>query len=540
VKSGFFTTGGDFWPGGGSDSFWSVDWPFPFGLSTIPAWISDIRSAGDVMSSPIDRREFLKLGLLAASARLVPQHGLSFVPKRLPTSASATSVLVIGAGLSGLVAAYELTQAGHDVTVLEAQMRPGGRVLTLREPFSDGLYAEAGAARIPDTHTLTLHYVKHFGLTLVPFYPDKLARVFVLRGKRIRIQPGTELDLSQVPYELTPQERRVGMSGLMEKYLGEAMRAMGDPGAPDWPSGPAKGYDALTMAEFLREQGASQGAIELLEYPYASAEQDPISLLWNLREFWYESHETTRYKISGGSDLLPKAFAAKLKEKIHYGSPVVKIEQDSNKARAIAVQSGTHHTFEADRLICTVPFPALRRVEVQPPFSELKRRAITELQYDPITRVILQSRSRFWEKDGYNGFGITDLPEEIWQPTFDQPGIRGLLVLYMYTTVGRQAGAMPQDRRLEFAAQELEKVYPGLLDNLEGGIAKVWPADPWAGGAVALHAPGQLTTICVGIERPEGRVHFAGEHTSGQPGWMQGALQSGLRVANEVNDFVRL
>src|SRR2546426_7652489 len=488
------------------------------------------------MSIRIDRREFLKVGLLAASAHLASQHGWSFVPKPLPPTASSKRILIIGAGLAGLVAAYELTQAGHDVTILEAQLRPGGRVLTLREPFSDGLYAEAGAARIPDNHDLTLHYVKHFGLTLVPFYPDKLARVFVLKGKRIKVQPGSDLDLSQVPLELKAEERRLGMSGLVQKYLGNALRGIGDPSAPDWPSAQARAYDNVTMAEFLRQQGASHAAIELLEYPFTSAEDDPVSFLWNLREIAYESQETTRYKISGGNDLLPKAFAAKLKERIHYGSPVVRIEQDSNKVRAIAVQSGTHHTFEADRLICTVPFPALRRVEVQPPFSERKRKAIAELTYDPVTRVILQCRSRFWEKDGYNGFGISDLPQEIFHPTFDQPGMRGLLVSYLLTGVGKRVGAMDPDSRTEFVSREMEKVHPGLLNHLEGCVSKVWPADPWAGGAGAEHSPGQLTTFCVGIERPEGRVHFAGEHTSGYPYWMQGALQSGLRAAEEVNE----
>ncbi len=493
------------------------------------------------MSFPVSRREFLRLSLIAASTHLVPRSSWSILSESLPLApAPAKKILIIGAGLAGLVAAYELMQTGHDVTILEAQLRPGGRVLTLREPFSDGLYAEAGAARIPDNHDLTLHYVKHFGLTLIPFYPNKLARVFMLKGKRIPIQPGTELDLSQVPLDLAPEERRLGMSGLVKKYLGGALRAMGDPSAPDWPTGPAKQYDTVSMAEFLREQGASHGAINLLEYPYASADDDPISFLWSLREISYESTETTRYKIAGGNDLLPKAFAAKLRDKIRYGAPVVQIEQDTHKVRAIAVQSGTHHSFEADHLICTVPFPALRRVKVHPPFSELKRRAIAELQYDPITRVILQCRTRYWEKDGYNGFGISDLPQEIWHPTHDQPGPRGLLVSYMFLSVGQRVGAMSEDKRLEFVSREMEKVHPGLLENLEGAVSKVWPADPWAGGAASVHAPGQLTTICVGIERPEGRVHFAGEHTSRWPAWMQGALQSGLRAAKEVCEAAQL
>src|SRR6266446_10073304 len=94
---------------------------------------------------------------------------------------------------------------------------------------------------------------------------------------------------------------------------------------------------------------------------------------------------------------------------------------------------------------------------------------------------------------------------------------------------------MDPGARTAFASQETEKAHPGLLDNLERCLSKVWP-DPWAGGAGAEHSPGQLTTLCVGIERPEGRVHFAGEHTSAWPYWMQGALQSGLRAAKEVHE----
>src|SRR5216683_1011228 len=141
------------------------------------------------MPIPIDRREFLKLGLLAASAQFAPPRSWSFTPQALSHAASPKKVLVVGAGLAGLVAGYELTQAGHDVIILEAQMRPGGRVQTLREPFSDGLYAEAGAARIPDNHDLTLKYVKLFDLPLEPMYPAKLAALKV------------EKTISQMPME---------------------------------------------------------------------------------------------------------------------------------------------------------------------------------------------------------------------------------------------------------------------------------------------------------------------------------------------------
>src|SRR4029077_8113708 len=182
------------------------------------------RVFGGRVSIPIDRREFLKLSLLAAaSAQLTPLESWSLTPQALPHAVSSKKVLVVGAGLAGLVGGYELTQAGHDVTILEAQLRPGGRVQTVREPFSDGLYAEAGAARIPDNHALTLHYVKHFGLTLVPFFPTKLSMVYLLGGKRIKCRSWAEVDLFQVPLNLTAEERRLGMAGLQQKYLGNAL-----------------------------------------------------------------------------------------------------------------------------------------------------------------------------------------------------------------------------------------------------------------------------------------------------------------------------
>src|SRR5687767_5364221 len=136
----------------------------------------------------INRRTFIKRSALAVAG--VSMARVPFVT----VGAAPKKIIIIGAGIAGLSAGYELTQLGHQVTILEARARPGGRIQTLREPFADGLYAEAGAARIPDTHDLVLKYVKLFGLPLEPMYPPQLlALVADGRGmKRVRIDGFTK------------------------------------------------------------------------------------------------------------------------------------------------------------------------------------------------------------------------------------------------------------------------------------------------------------------------------------------------------------
>ena len=133
---------------------------------TILPALDGVLSGGPTMRHLLDRRGFLQYSGSAVVALYGVQLNLpTGSPEPLQPKNTAKKVIVVGAGLAGLSAAYELTQAGHDVTILEAQMRPGGRVLTLREPFSDGLYAEAGAARIQDTHNLTLKYARLFNIS---------------------------------------------------------------------------------------------------------------------------------------------------------------------------------------------------------------------------------------------------------------------------------------------------------------------------------------------------------------------------------------
>jgi monoamine oxidase len=487
----------------------------------------------------IPRRELLKLGAWAASTGLFATSALAAVARREPAAVipgKRQKVIVIGAGVSGLVAAYELTKLGHDVTVLEAQHRVGGRVLTLREPWADDLYVEAGAARIPDNHAVTLHYVKEFGLPMSPFYPSG-ARMFSIGGKRIKTRSDGEFDLHEAPLPLRDGERTDGLWPLLEKYIKPALAEIGDPWTLDMTSGVAKKYDATPFNVFLRARGASEAAIDLCEWPWATAKDDRISALWTLREIAFESQETTRTHIVGGNDQLPRAFAARLKERIHYGAPVVRIEQDASKVRAIAIlKTGEHRAFEADRLICTVPFPKLREVEIAPAFSPARRKVINELFYDTIVRTALQCRTRYWEKDGFNGFGHSDTPQQIWHFSHDQPGPRGLLVSFISGPIGEVVGAMEPEKRDRFIIDEMERAHPGLKANVETMYVKIWHQDPWTKGALGIPGPGQLTSILLGAEKPEGRVHFAGEHLSRFQGWMQGALESGLRAMKEVND----
>jgi monoamine oxidase len=396
----------------------------------------------------LTRRQFLRRSAVAAAgAGLIRSPLVGGVTAEI-VKGPAKKVLVLGAGMAGLVAAYELTQLGHEVTVLEARTRPGGRVHTLREPFSDGLYAEEGAARIPDEHDLTLKYVKTFELPLEPFYPSRLNAIRFDRGSRQEV--------------------------------------------------PIDGFtDAMTQ-NYSEDLGGRP-------------------------ERWR--------KIKGGSDLLPHAFAKHLEGKIVYGAPVVKIEQSASAARVVCTKGGTQQTLIADSVLVTIPFSVLQNIE-WPALSARKRDVIKRTQYDAVSRVYLQTRNRFWEERGLNGFAFTRNAIEIWQPTWSQPGPRGILMTYARPGEAERITSMKQSDRIEATLTQLDGIFSGLRSSFERGATKCWTEDEWARGAWAFVGFSNFATAIM----PEGRVHFAGEHLSAWPSWMQGALQSGLRAVREIDE----
>ena len=442
-----------------------------------------------------------------------------------------------GAGLAGLSAAYELMQAGHDVTVLEARDRPGGRVLTLRDPFSDGLYAEAGAETFSDKHAFVQRYIREFNLPTTPAWNyGQLQSLFFMRGKRFtQTRTGTEW-----PGSLPPDEQRANWQELSRKYIAPAVKDVGDPLSRGWPSAALlEKYDQVSFAEMLRSRGASAEVVSILALAYSDAWDNgtgPDSALCLLRD---ESIARigVSYRIQGGADQLPKALAAKLGDRIRYRTAVGRIEHSTKHVTVTVEDRGRRQKISADVLICTIPFPVLSSVEVRPAFSAGKQEAIRELKYNSVTRIFIESGTRHWKADGLSGFASTDLPIGlVWDCSEGQSSSRGILECYVSGEAARRLGSLPESERIRTATENLEKLFPGAREHYERAVSVVWDSDPWARGAFAWFKRNQMATLLPEIARREGRVFFAGEHTSPWFGWMQGALQSGNRVAREVHE----
>lgn len=450
-----------------------------------------------------------------------------------PNSGGAKSVVILGAGLAGLTAADELVQAGYEVTVLEGQLRPGGRVRTLREPFADGLHAEIGASRILDCHHRVLAYARALGLKLIPFFPAEGDAIDYVRGSAVRVSRTRAPQLSAYPLALKSAEQRLSVAEAGKAVFGPLLGPGGEPRELAWPLGPLRALDQLGLEDLLRSLGFSVALAEALALGFREQDGLDISLLYVLRQFALEHEHRQVLKIAGGNDRLPCALAARLAAQISYGCQVVAIESGREQVRVRYRQSGVLRTASAERAVCTLPLPALRDIEVTPALSPEKMQAVQQVRYCAAARVVLQVRRRSWQAQGLSGFARTDLPGEIWDPSYEQPGPRGMLQAYFRLGAAEKIGALDREARLAFAVAHLEQVLPGLQAQVEGGECFCWHHDPWSRGAVAVPLRGQATLLPA-TAQAEGRVHFAGEHTSPWAGWMEGAIDSGQRAAGEI------
>ncbi|MFA5883607.1 MAG: flavin monoamine oxidase family protein [Acidimicrobiia bacterium] len=457
-------------------------------------------------------------------------HGLA------PRAERPARVAVVGAGMAGLVAASELLRAGHDPVIVEAQHRVGGRVLTLREPFAPGLWAEAGAMRIPRSHALTLALIDRFGLPTRPFTMENPQTYCFFGGQRIRhgdlgADP-TVLGFETLAHERMPPAQLWGAE--LEPFAAR-LRELGD----DAWHAIASEYDQYCVREFLELQQWSEGAIEMFGLLFNQEALMNSSFLELLREE-LGGYYTDLVYLDGGTDLLPRAFLPELASRIRFGAKVVALEQSDTSATVYCRNASGRFSVEADYVVLTAPFPVLRHVEVLTPFSRAKQRAIRQLHYDASAKVFLQFRRRFWEEDdGIVGGGtVTDLAvRNVYYPDHGRDTGRGV-VLASYTwgeDAQRWGSLTPEDRVLQ-ALEDVSRIHPQAPDEFEVGASKMWHDDEFAGGAFALFDPGQQTLLYDAIVAPEGRIHFAGEHASLAHAWIQGAIESGVRAAAEIHE----
>ncbi len=479
---------------------------------------------------------FETLGEASASRRRLLQLGLGAFAIPLCHARQTRTVIVAGGGLAGLSAAYELQKSGYVVTLLEARDRVGGRVHTIHEPFAEGVYAEAGAATFGDFHELVQHYARTFNLPVIPASdaPDSLAAVYYMNGQLLN----TSDRAMRWPGDLAAEEKSLSWHGLRRKYLDPAVRDIGNPLAAGWPPPSLAKYDSVSIEELLRKRGASPAAIQVLKIGYSDIwdnDTGPDSALCTLRDEAAGRASRQFFRLRGGNDQLPRAFAAKLGRSVIYNAAVTRIEQSPSKATVTFMANGKHHRLSADRLVCAIPFSVLRGIEIAPAWSDGKQNAIRDLAYHSVTRVFLQTKSRYWMKQGYSAYASTDLPiGTIGDSTPPTAAGKGLLECYMSGAIARRSMALSAAARASDAIPHVEKLYPGLAAEFERAASFSWDTEPFSKGAFAWFKAGQMLPLMPHIASREGRVHFAGEHTSSWFGWMEGALESGIRAASEI------
>ena len=462
---------------------------------------------------------------------------LRVVRDGLPPTPTPARVVIVGAGMAGLVAASELLRAGHDPHLLEARPRVGGRIETLREPFSVGLYAEAGAMRIPRSHALTIAYVERYGLSVSPFTMANPDGYVFLHGQRHRAREVTG-DPTRLGYTLAEHECGIGPEQLWVTTITPLVQRLAEGSDEAWSTVVAE-YDGYSTREFLEANNWSDAAIEVFGLLSQQEALLNAAFLELLREEVGHCY-TDLVAIDGGMDQLPRSFLPELRDRVRFGARVFALDQSPEGVIVHYQTASGRFRAEGDYAIITVPFPVLRHMEVVKPFTRNKQRAIRQLHYDASAKIFLQCRRRFWEEDdGIVGGGtFTDLPiRAVFYPDHGRETGRGvLLASYTWGDDAQRWGSLSPADRITQALENLACIHPQITDAFEVGDSKMWHDDEFAGGAFALFQPGQQRLLYEHIAAPEGRIHFAGEHTSLAHAWIQGAIESGLRAAREISE----
>ena len=513
---------------------------------------SFLQALGAVAGAGAVYRTMEALGLSGIGAA----HAATPAPALPAGSGAGKHVVILGAGISGMAAAWELSRAGYECTILEATGRAGGRSFTARggdllEEIDgrqrvdfggeDHLYANMGPARIPCHHRTILGYCKEFGVELEVFTNDNRAALFHNR-ERFGGEP--------VPGRRVTTDLRGYVAELLAKAVnGNALDSA------------LSGEDKERVLTMLRSfgdldpdhlyKGSSRGGYrgERINAGLEAGEvHDPLDFSELLRsEFWeYKLHYSqfldsnpTLMQPVGGMDAIARAFERRVGALIRYGRVVTEVRKTPGGARIVCrdTQTGADEAVEADFAICTIPATVLK--DVPNDFSPEVRAALASVKFVPAVKIAFQARRRFWEEDHaiYGGISWTDQDiTQIWYPANGYHRDRGVILgAYVWDDEPcKRFERMPPPERLQAAMAEGGRIHRGYASEIESGVSRAWAKVPFQKGGWPEYGDG----VPKALTRPDGAIWIAGDQITALPGWQEGAVLAAHTVVNAIGERV--
>ena len=466
--------------------------------------------------------------------RGVGATAVGMLAPRVLRAAESAEVIVLGAGLAGLYSAMLLEEFGFRVTLLEASDHVGGRVQT--RDFGGTLH-ELGASDIGVMYARVLDMMRRLELERIPSSIRVRPFTYHVRGQLVRADDWAEAAANQT----TGEERNIAPARMSSELLNRYNPLQE---LDDWLSPDFQNLD-VPIADYLRQQGVSAEAIRLMGHTYNGIGMDRTSALslfrdttrtnFGIRAFraMKEAGQTVAplSEVAGGNQRLPDAMAASLKTEIRFGQAAAAIAQD---ASGIEVTSIDGTRYRGAFLVAAIPFPALRQIEITPTLSPLKAAATSQVPYYSATKFYLRPTSRFWEADGLEPSLWSDGQLERVFAMSDGSDDVHTLVVWINGQGSQRIDQYDHESATRLVLDLLAEVRPASRGQIEVMGHYSWGTTPFIGGCGLSYSAGQISRFAAELPRPEGRIHFAGEHTRRSEFGMESAMASAERVATEI------
>lgn len=481
-------------------------------------------------------------------------------PPKLSGAPKGSKVLVLGAGLAGMLAAYELRKAGYVVQILEFQNRPGGRNYSVRGgdkivelggatqncEFQPGNYLNPGPWRIPHHHRTLFHYAKAFGVEMEPFIQLN-HNAYIHNSKAFSGQPQRYKELA-VDYkghvsELLSKSLNAGalddrVTKEDKEKLIEALRNWG------LLDGDLKYTSGLRVSGQRGYDRAPGGGVGGAPTPSKVCNLSDVldSRVWAQSSFFFNNvMQTTMFQPKGGMDMIGKGFAKQLEGLITYNAKVTKIAQGENGVAVTWQDLSTNAMNEAkaDYCVCTIPLSVLNQLELQA--GAPMKAAIAAVPYSNSVKMGLEMRRRFWEEEDaiYGGHSFTDQQISlISYPNHDffanKPAV--LLGAFAGGASGYALAGMTPAQRLELALTQGSVFHPEhYRKEFMNGVSFAWSRAPWIMGCCGTWSEASRAQHYQNLVAMDGRIVLAGEHASYYGCWMEGALLSALDAIERLH-----